>query len=108
MLFLALLLILLLSVCCNCFVSMQLPLLYAHGLASPSLSLTQTATHSPLHTAKQSTDGHTSQYRHEHRSEEGRGVVCCPLLTVAVVLLLAMSSVLCLPLQGHSIYECLY
>ena len=73
-----------------------------------SLSLTQTAAHSPLHTAKQSTDGHTSQYRHEHRSEEERGVVCCALLTVAVVLLVGMWSVLCLPLQGHSSHECLY
>ena len=108
MLFFALLLIVLLSVCCACFVSMQLPLLYAHGLASSLCLPTQTAAHSPLHTTKHSTDGHTSQYRHEHRSEEGRGVVCCPLLTVAVVLLAGMWSVLCLPLQGHSSYECLY
>jgi hypothetical protein len=46
MLFIALLLIVLLAVCCNCFASMQLPLLYAHGLASsPCLS--------PFHTLKQ-------------------------------------------------------
>ena len=50
MLFIALLLIVLLSVCCNCFASMQLPLLYAHGLASPlclspSLTLKQRHTH---------------------------------------------------------------
>lgn len=60
------------------------------GLPSLPLSLshTQTATHSPLHTAKHSTGDHPSQSIHEHRSEEGRSAVCCPLLTVAVVLLL--------------------